>query len=183
MKKNINKNKFFISVGRLTKQKNFDYLINEFSDFTYKNKNKNFDLLIFGDGEDKEKLNQIINKKNLQNKIKLMGYSENVFQYMKEAEAFILSSLWEDPGFVLIESAMCNLFIISSNCKNGPKEILLNGKGGLLFESNQKGELKEKLDQFLNLNCKKNKMKLITKKNVLKYTLFRHFKVFEEILF
>ena len=72
-----------------------------------------------------------------------MGYSENIFQYMKKAEAFILSSLWEDPGFVLIESAMSNLFIISSNCKNGPKEILLNGKGGLLFESNQKGELKK----------------------------------------
>ena len=179
----IKKNKFFISVGRLTKQKNFEYLINEFSEFIENDKNKNFDLLIFGVGEDKKKLNKIIYKKNLQSKIKLMGYSENVFQYMKEAEAFILSSLWEDPGFVLIESAMCNLFIISSDCKNGPKEILLNGKGGLLFETNQKGDLKKKLDLFLNLEGEKNKMKLITKKNVLKYTLFRHYKVFKQNLF
>ena len=43
------KNKYFISVGRLTKQKNFDYLINEFKKF--KDKNPNYDLLIFGEGE------------------------------------------------------------------------------------------------------------------------------------
>ena len=176
----IYKKNFFISVGRLTKQKNFDYMINEFGDFIYKN--ENFDLLIFGEGEDRQKLEEIINKRKLQNSVKLMGYSENIFQYMKKAEAFILSSLWEDPGFVLIESAMSNLFIISSNCKNGPKEILLNGKGGLLFESNQKGELKKKLDLFLNLDRKKNKMKLVTKKNILKYTLLRHHKILEKIL-
>ena len=176
----IYKKNFFISVGRLTKQKNFGYMINEFGDFIYKN--ENFDLLIFGEGEDRQKLEEIINKRKLQNNVKLMGYSENIFQYMKKAEAFILSSLWEDPGFVLIESAMSNLFIISSNCKNGPKEILLNGKGGLLFESNQKGELKKKLDLFLNLDRKKNKMKLVTKKNILKYTLLRHHKILEKIL-
>ena len=34
-----------------------------------------------------------------------MGFSENIFSYMKKADAFILSSLWEDPGFVLIEAA------------------------------------------------------------------------------
>ena len=67
-----------------------------------------------------------------------MGFSENIFSYMKKADAFILSSLWEDPGFVLIEAAFCNLFIISSDCKNGPKEILLNGKGGILFKKIKK---------------------------------------------
>ena len=59
----------------------------------------------------------------LQDKIYLMGYSKNIYNYMKNAKAFILSSLWEDPGFVLIEAAMCNLFIISSDCKNGPKRL------------------------------------------------------------
>ena len=179
-KKILNNKKFFISVGRLTKQKNFNYLINEFSNFI--EKNKNFDLLIFGAGEDKQKLEELINEKNLQSKIKLMGYSQNVFQYMKKAEAFVLTSLWEDPGFVLIEAAFCNLFIISSDCSNGPKEILSNGKGGLLFKSNKKGELYNKLNQFLYLNKQKYEMKLLTKKNILKYTLFRHYLSFEQIL-
>ena len=77
-----------------------------------------------------------------------MGFSENIFSYMKKADAFILSSLWEDPGFVLIEAAFCNLFIISSDCKNGPKEILLNGKGGILFKKNKKNELSDSLNSL-----------------------------------
>ena len=77
---------------------------------------------------------------------------------------------------------MCNLFIISSDCKNGPKEILKNGKGGFLFESNKKDELKKKLDKFFEIGTEKEKMKLISKKNILKYTLFRHSQVFEKIL-
>ena len=174
------KTKYFIAVGRLTKQKNFTYLIQEFKDFLVKE--KNYDLLIFGDGEDKKKLQNLITNKKLNSQVKLMGYSDNIFQYMKEAQAFILSSLWEDPGFVLIEAAICNLFIISSDCRNGPKEILSNGKGGLIFKSNERGELNNKLNVFLNLNQKKYDMKLITKKNVLKYTLFRHYKNFNEIL-
>jgi len=176
----FNKRKFFISVGRLTKQKNHSYLINEFKNFSMKN--KEFELLIFGEGEDKKKLENLIKKNNLENNIKLMGYSDNVFQYMKYSQAFILSSLWEDPGFVLIEAAMCNLFIISSDCKNGPEEILNYGMGGMLYETNKKGELEKKLDEFLSLGEQKQKMRLSTKKNVLKYSLFRHFQTFDKIL-
>ncbi len=176
----FNKRKFFISVGRLTKQKNHSYLINEFKNFSMKN--KEFELLIFGEGEDKKKLENLIKKNNLENNIKLMGYSDNVLQYMKYSQAFILSSLWEDPGFVLIEAAMCNLFIISSDCKNGPEEILNYGMGGMLYETNKKGELEKKLDEFLSLGEQKQKMRLSTKKNVLKYSLFRHFQTFDKIL-
>ena len=145
-------------------------------------KNNEFELLIFGEGEDRKKLENLIKKNNLENNIKLMGYSDNVFQYMKYSQAFILSSLWEDPGFVLVEAAMCNLFIISSNCKNGPEEILNYGMGGMLYETNKKGDLEKKLDEFLSLGEQKQKMRLHTKKNVLKYSLFRHFQSFDKIL-
>ena len=174
------KKKFFISVGRLTKQKNFEYLINEFSKFC--EINNNFDLLIFGEGEEKEKLKELINKKNMSEKIFLKGYSKNIFFFMKKAEVFILSSLWEDPGFVLIEAALCNLFIISSDCKNGPSEFLLNGSAGILFKSNKENELKQSLVNFVNQNSNlKNKMKL-AKKNCHNYTLFRHFQLFDKLL-
>ena len=67
---------------------------------------------------------------------------------MKNASLFILSSLWEDPGFVIIEAALCNLSIISSNCSNGPKELLSNGEAGTLFESNTKGALTNALKSY-----------------------------------
>ena len=71
----------------------------------------------------KKSLEHIIRKNKVENKIILKGFSENIFSYMKYSDAFILSSLWEDPGFVLIEAAISNTFIISSDCKNGPREF------------------------------------------------------------
>ena len=94
---------------------------------------------------------------------------------MKNAKAFILSSLWEDPGHVIIEAALSNLFVISSDCPNGPKEFLLNGEAGLLFQSNKKNELTKTLEEFCNLLEEEIKIKKIkAKKNSFKYTMFRH---------
>ena len=167
------KKDFFISVGRLTAQKNFEYLINEFN--TFKKKNDNYNLLIFGEGEKEGILKKKILNYGLENKVFLMGYTKNIYAYMKKAKALILSSLWEDPGFVLIESALCNLPIISSNCKNGPMEFLENGRGGYLFESNKKDALSNKIVEFLKEKAIKKKEKTVNaKKNCLKYTMFRH---------
>ena len=167
-----NKKKYFISVGRLTKQKNFSYLIDEFYEFS--KKNSEIDLLIFGEGEEKNNLIRLLKKKNLLERVSLMGYTSKIYLYMKNADAFILSSLWEEPGFVLIEAAMSNLFIISSDCPNGPKEFLKNGEAGLLFESNKKNALKEKLEEFSILRKEIKTKKIIAKKNCFNYTIFRH---------
>lgn len=176
----ISSKEYFISIGRLTKQKNFQYLIHEFSSF--RKLNPKFNLLIFGEGEERNKLKEIIENYNLKDTIFLMGYSDIIYYYMKNAKALILSSLWEDPGFVLIESALCNLSIISSDCKNGPREFLNNGDGGFLFESNKKNALKNKILEFIGSTNKTYSKKIYAKKNSLKYTMFRHSKKFVNIL-
>ena len=66
---------------------------------------------------------------------------------MKNSSAFILSSLWEEPGAVLIEAAMNNTFIISSDCPYGPIEFLIS-KHGSIYKSNIRNEL---LRKYLNL--------------------------------
>jgi len=173
-KKNI------IGIGRLTRQKNFGYLINEFESFS-KN-NSQFNLYILGDGEEKEKLKDLINKKGLNNKIFLLGNIKNVFNYILNADVFVLSSLWEDPGFVLVEAGLGNLFVISSDCPNGPKEILNEGKNGLLFENNKKGALEKCFYDYSELDdVKKLLMKKNLKKNISKYSIYRHFSYFKKI--
>ena len=102
--------KFLLSVGRLTPQKNFKYLIYEISNFF--ESNKNYDLYIIGEGEQKKELQNLINKKKLNDRVYLIDYTANVYSYMKNASIYVLSSLWEDPGFVIIEAALCNLPII-----------------------------------------------------------------------
>ena len=177
--KKFDQKKLIFAAGRLTKQKNFSYLIDEFSIFL--KHNDQFILIILGDGEERNKLEKKIIKKKLQKNIYLTGYVENVFKYFKNGEVFVLSSLWEEVGFVMVEAALTNLFIISSNCPNGPTEFLSDGKHGILFESNKKGELSNSLIKYANLKgVKKHKFEI--KKNTKQYTKYRHFQKLNDIL-
>ena len=102
---------------------------------------------------------------------------------MKDSDAFILTSKWEEMGFVIIEAALSNLFVISSNCPNGPSEFLNYGKDGILFENNQKDALYQSLIKHNQIEEKikfNNKIKI--KKNSLNFTMFRHFKILNKIL-
>jgi glycosyltransferase involved in cell wall biosynthesis len=171
--------KIIFAAGRLTKQKNFSYLIDEFS--TFLKTNNEFVLLILGDGEERNKLEKKIIEKKLQKNIYLIGHVDNVFKYFKKGEAFILSSLWEEVGFVMVEAALTNLFIISSNCPNGPTEFLSNGTHGILFENDKKGQLSNSLIKYANLKSVKSH-KFEIKKNTKKYTKYRHFLKLKNIL-
>lgn len=169
--------KFIVGIGRLTKQKNFTLLINFFE----KIKNKDFNLVILGIGEDKEKLVKMSKDFDIIDRVHFLDYQSNVFKFLVNAECFILTSLWEDPGFVIVEAGISNTSIISSDCPNGPKEII--GNNGFLFENNNLSDLHEKFNQFLDeSNDNLLKKKVLLKKNLKKFTLFQHFKKLDNIL-
>ena len=177
----IKNKKVILSVGRLTKQKNFSYLINEFSEFL--KINDDFVLFILGEGEDKKKLSQLIENKGLKEKIFLLGFKKNVYNFMKNSEIFVLSSLWEEVGFVMIEAAICNTFIISSDCPNGPKEFLNYGKNGIMYKSNSKDSLLKSLINYSSLNKEKVFAdKVILKKKTSKHTMFKHYLTLNKLL-
>ena len=187
MNRKINNNnevvgtKTILAAGRLTKQKNFLYLLHEFEKFL--EIKKDYKLIILGEGEKKSEIQNYIKKNNISDHVYLKGYVKNIFSYMKNSDLFVLSSLWEDPGFVIIEAAFSNLFVISSNCPNGPKEILDNGRGGILFKSNEEGALLNSFIEFDKLSSDERVYKkVILKKNISKYTIFKHFKTLETIL-
>ena len=183
--RNINNFKFshefFLNIGRLTNQKNQKILIDLFHNLI--KKKKDLILYIIGDGEKKFKLLKKIKKLNLQNNIFLLGHKNNVFPYIKKAKAVIVSSLWEDPGAVMIETAFCNTPIISSNCPNGPNEFISNNHGGYLFKNNNHCSLENSLNLFLNESQKQiHKKKIFAKKKTKYYTIYNHFKLLNKIL-
>ena len=176
----FNNKKFFLAIGRLTKQKNFMFLIKCFKEIIKSNKNIN--LLIIGSGEDYKKLNNFIIKNELHKNIFLMGYKENVFKYLKICEAFILSSLWEDPGFVIVEAMYSNRIVISSDCPSGPKEIV-GDKNGIMFKNNSIKDFINKFKIYTKLSFhEKKKIILNAKKSLKKFTLFGHYKKLKSIL-
>ena len=180
----INKKDFIFSAGRLTKQKNFELMIDGFQKIN--KKYPNIYLVIAGDGELKSKLINKTNKLGLEKNIIFIGYQKNVYNYMSRSICFLLSSLWEDPGFVIVEAAFCKTPVITSNCYNGPKEIIPNNESGYVFESNNLKSLEKQLNKFLQDNDndkdKINRKKLQNLKNIKKFTNFRHYLVLKNIL-
>jgi glycosyltransferase involved in cell wall biosynthesis len=175
--------KYFFTAGRLTKQKNFlmlckavKKLILNFPDFI---------LVIAGDGEDKNKILSYIEKNSLEKNIFLIGYIKNIFPYINSSQGFILSSLWEDPGFVLIEAAACKIPVFSSDCPEGPKEIIKDNVNGILFKSNDLNDFIKSFVRFNSIiNNKDLKKKLILNNLILsrKFSLFSHYLRLNKIL-
>ena len=171
--------KYIIGIGRLTKQKNFDLMINFFKKIS--NTYPSLNLVIIGEGENKTRLKKLSINLSLEKRIYFLGYQKNVFKYLTRAECFILTSLWEDPGFVLVEAALAGVPIISSECPNGPKEIIQNN--GFLFQNNNLNDLVIKFRDFLNTDEKEiYRNKVILKKRVKKFTLFGHYKKLNQII-
>ena len=184
-KKNIDDYNFYsnniVLAGRLTKQKNFILLVNAFEKIL--KHFPDFRANIIGKGEEKNLLEEKIKNLKLSNKIHLLGYKENIYNYLFNSKFFILTSLWEDPGFVLVEAAMCNLILISSDCPNGPTEFLNNGHFGFLYKSNSIEDLVDKFTEAQNSSIEIIKRKkFLAKKNCLNYTKFRHFRKMNSLL-
>ena len=178
---NFTKKNTILSIGRLTNQKNFNFLLECFNEIV-KTKSE-LNLFILGDGEQKNFLEKKIKKLNLQNKVFLTGYKNNVFKYLKNCRFFILTSKYEDPGFVLIEAGFMNKTVISSDCPNGPIELIEKNKNGYLFESDSINDFIRVFDQAYNeSNESLLKKKISFKKKCKEFTIFQHFLRIKKIL-
>ncbi len=172
---------FFLSVGRFTKQKNHIFLLNFFAkNLHYLN---DFQFIIIGDGELKKDYLKLISKKQLEDKIKILPYKKNVLNYIYNAKCIISSSLWEDPGFIMIEAAAAGTPIITSNCPNGPKEFIGKDETGFIFDTNNNDSFRKVLDNFIGSSNDSIYNKLIAAKKRAKiYTCLHNSKKLSNIL-
>ena len=174
----LNDYSFFLSIGRLTKQKNHELLINLYKKYEIKEK-----LVIIGDGELKDYLLKLIRECNLEKRIFIINYRKNIFNYIKKAKAVIVPSLWEDPGFVMIETAYLKSSLICSDCPSGPKEFIEKNRGGFLFKSNSLVSLNKSIRFFLNLNRFEINKKILYSKTKSKiYTIENHSKILDRYI-
>lgn len=124
---------YFVSVARLSADKDIETVLRAFDKFWTINNQPDVKMVFVGGG-DIEKYRTIANTYGAAKNIEFVGAQPNPFGFMRGAMAHILSSHSEGLPTVLIEAMATGTLNISSNCKNGPREILLDGDAGLLFQ-------------------------------------------------
>lgn len=150
--------KYIIAVGRLMEfEKGYDILIESIR--LLKKEGINKKLYILGDGVDREKIQKKIIEFNLKENIQIMGFEDNPYKWMRNAELLILSSRGEGLPTVLIEALICKVPIISTDCKCGPKEILANGKYGVLVPVGDVDTLKDEIKKIISNKELQNQMR------------------------
>ena len=181
LKKKSNRNKkkrsnILLSVGRLTKQKDFRTLI--FAFYKIRDEIINYKLIIIGDGELKNSLIKLTKDLQIEKRVIFLGWRNKLDKYYKKSKLFVLSSLYEGLGNVLIDAINYEVPIVTTNCKSGPSEIINNKKGGYLSTVSDSDELSKKILfalKYYNLSkkkilfAKKNIDRFLISKNSLKY--------------
>ena len=127
--------KRIINVGRLSFQKNQIFLIDCFSLISHKN--PDWILTIVGEGEYRKKIEDIINKKNLSNKIELIGAVKNVDYWLKKSSILAFPSLWEGFPNALVEAFRQGVPAIGLTTTSGVNQLINHKKNGLLVNQNE----------------------------------------------
>jgi len=136
-------NKKFLAIGRLTQQhKGFDILINAFSIFSLSNKEWTLDIV--GEGPEEALLNSLIVNKNLQSRIKIFPFTNDIGKHYSQGSVYVLSSRWEGFGLVLFEAMQYHLPIIASKIPI-TVELIENRGFSVLFENENVNDLAEKM--------------------------------------
>lgn len=139
--------KWIVTVGRLTYQKGIEYLI-ETARIVLP-RNPDWKWLILGDGEERAKLEEATKKYDLESQLIIKGTVENVDWYLNRARLLVMTSRYEGFGMCLVEALQMHVPCVSFDVKIGPSEIISNGKNGILIAPFDCASMAEKIDELL----------------------------------
>jgi glycosyltransferase involved in cell wall biosynthesis len=119
-----------LACGRLTKQKGFAFLLEAFAET--RKSIPLAHLCILGEGKERERLEARADELGIREFVRFLGFQSNPFKYMAVANVFVLSSVWEGFGNVIVEAMACGAPVVATDCPYGPSEIIENERSGLL---------------------------------------------------
>ncbi len=144
-----------VAAGRLTKQKNYEMLIDaikivakDYEDVT---------LSIYGSGNQEQELESYIRNAGLTNKVMLMGRSNKLYNVYKESDLYVMSSDYEGLPNALSEAMAIGLPCISTDCKTGPRDLIDDQINGFLVPCGDSQQLAKKIKEVFSLSCEKQK--------------------------
>lgn len=148
--------KHLISVGRLEPVKGYKDLIEVMEKLV--KRDDDIYLNVFGDGSELNMLNDLIEEKHLQNKVKLWGYKNQDFikKFIKESSLYVMTSLEESFGLVLIEAMSYGVPCIAFSTAKGAKSII-DKSNGFMIEDRDKEKMSEAILEYFALDDTRRK--------------------------
>jgi len=160
--------KQLLSVGRFSLQKGFDRLVQAASLFLPIN--PSWTLKIIGDGEEKNKVIDLVKAYNLQKQIVILPSTRNIIQEYLESSIYLMTSRYEGLPMVLLEAKACGLPVVSFDCPEGPSEIIKDQEDGLLVENGNIAEFAFQVSRLINNRDLQEKFALNSKANSQEYS-------------
>lgn len=137
---------WILTCCRLSDQKDFKTLIAAFGQLKASPLPR---LLIVGEGLLEDQIRAWADQYGVAERIELVGFQHNPFNWMRQAEIFVLSSHYEGFGNVIIEALALGVPVAASDCPWGPGEIIENGRNGALFPPGDAAALARILEGWL----------------------------------
>lgn len=138
-----------LAVGRLHTQKRFDLLIAAFAQLAPEN--PGWDLIILGEGAERKALTQQVAAAGLESRVLLPGFAGNMSDWYKRADIYVMTSAYEGFPNTLLEAMAYGLPSVVFDVKTGPKEIMDNGRRGVLLpDDDHVGRLACALDELIS---------------------------------
>lgn len=164
-KKNTKK---ILALGRLSYQKGFDLLLDIWAKI--EEVNSDWELVIAGDGEDKNLLSEKINELNLKNVV-LLPSTPNVHDLYDQSAIYVMTSRFEGFPMVLLEAKASGLPIIAYDCDTGPSELIIDGEDGFLIPFADSDTFSDRLIKLMNDDNLREAMSLRSLVNSEKYQI------------
>jgi glycosyltransferase involved in cell wall biosynthesis len=118
-----------LGAGRLEPQKDFSMLIRAFALLRRQRPSR---LVILGQGGQRDQLHRLAKELGVAEEVSFPGFVDNPYAYMARSRLFVLSSAWEGSPNVLVEALAVGVPVVATDCPSGPREILQDGRYGIL---------------------------------------------------
>ena len=178
-KRDVNRIREIIFIGRLDPQKNLQHLIESFA--LVNKEMPNTRLRLIGNGNLTETIKELVESKGLSECVCFDGICRNMEAIYAKADMIVLSSEYEGMPNCLIEAIGCGIPIVSYDCPIGPREIVVDDINGYLVKYNDIAQLAEKMRECLRRDWNEEEIRKTAEKFDVSYIAKEYVGLFEKV--
>lgn len=160
-----------IAIGRLEPQKGFDMLLRAFAQNAQEHPTWN--LMIIGDGGERDRLRARAAALRITDRVHWKREVKEPERELRDSDLFVLSSRYEGFPMVLVEAMACGLAVVSFDCPSGPREIIDDGKDGLLVPANDVYSLAQAMSRLMAAADERKRLGACAARNVERFGVCR----------